>query len=224
MAASMVTATEVGGDYYDIVPLEDGGFWLGIGDVSGHGLNAGLMMMMLQSGLAALMRDDHITDPAKLVCQVNRMLYENMRIRLGTGDFATLSLYRFYPDGRFMIAGAHEETLVWRARAGRLERIPIEGMWVGVAESIESKIRSREQRLDEGDFLVAYTDGIIEAKIGAEQFGIERLEHRIEQLHREPAEMICSSVFRTVTEVSPELTDDRTLLVVRRIDRPQASA
>jgi predicted ATPase/serine phosphatase RsbU (regulator of sigma subunit) len=216
VAASMVTASEVGGDYYDVVPVDDGGFWLGIGDVSGHGLNAGLMMMMLQSGLAALMRDGTGEDPARLVCQVNRMLYENMRVRLGSADFATLALFRFHPDGRFAIAGAHEETLVWRARTRRLERLPIEGVWVGIAQAIEPKIRSREHRLDEGDFIVAYTDGIIEAKIGPEQFGIERLERQIEQLHGESAETICRSVFRTITEIAPELTDDRTLLVIRR--------
>ena len=65
IAAAMQTATEVGGDYYDLLPTADGGFWLGIGDVSGHGLNAGLVMLMLQSGLASLMRSDACVDPAE---------------------------------------------------------------------------------------------------------------------------------------------------------------
>jgi serine phosphatase RsbU (regulator of sigma subunit) len=216
MAASMVTASEVGGDYYDIVPADDGGFWLGIGDVSGHGLNAGLMMMMLQSGLATLMRASRDGDPAQLVCQVNRMLYENMNVRLATGDYATLSLFRFFPDGRFLIAGAHEETLIWRARTQTFERIPIEGVWVGVTDSIEEAIRSREFRLEEGDLLAAYTDGIIEAWIGKEEFGLGRLEESIASFHDEPAARICSGVFDVVSKSSPDLTDDRTLLVIRR--------
>jgi serine phosphatase RsbU (regulator of sigma subunit) len=145
-----------------------------------------------------------------------------MHVRLATGDFATLSLYRFFPDGRFLIAGAHEETLIWRARTQRVERIPIEGVWVGVVESIEDRISSREYRLEEGDLLAAYTDGIIEARIGPDEFGVDRLEQSIASLHGEPAARICSGVFEAVTRCSPDPTDDRTLLVVRRASTARA--
>ena len=55
IAAAMQPATEVGGDYYDVVPVDDG-CWLGIGDVAGHGLGTGLVMLMMQSGIGALAR------------------------------------------------------------------------------------------------------------------------------------------------------------------------
>src|SRR5499427_5838204 len=56
IAARMRRATEVGGDYYDVLPTEDG-CWLGIGDVAGHGLPAGIIMLTIQSAIAALTQD-----------------------------------------------------------------------------------------------------------------------------------------------------------------------
>ena len=59
----MIPATEVGGDYYDVLPVP-GGCWLGIGDVAGHGLNAGLIMLMIQCSVASLVRRDPNTSPS----------------------------------------------------------------------------------------------------------------------------------------------------------------
>jgi sigma-B regulation protein RsbU (phosphoserine phosphatase) len=213
----MVTASEVGGDYYDLQPTEDGGCWLGIGDVSGHGLDAGLMMLMIQSSLGTLMRRDPDADPSSLVCQMNRMLHENIRVRLGRDDFATLSLFRFYPDGRYVVAGAHEDVIVWRARTGRCEQIPTEGSWIGIRERAEKLMPNRQNRLEKGDLMILYTDGITEARDDAgEQLGIDRLSESLERLHGEPVATICSSILEQARTWANVQDDDQTLVVLRR--------
>ena len=78
IAATMVPATEVGGDYYDVLP-GSGGCWLGIGDVAGHGLRPGLVMMMLQSIVAALGRENFGAAPREIVKIVNAVLYDNVQ-------------------------------------------------------------------------------------------------------------------------------------------------
>jgi sigma-B regulation protein RsbU (phosphoserine phosphatase) len=217
IAASMLTASEVGGDYYDLHPTADGGCWLGIGDVSGHGLNSGLVMLMIQSGLATLMWRDPQAQPADLVALLNRMLYENIRVRLGRDDFATLSLLRFFPDNRFVVAGAHEDIIVWRAATGRCERIPTRGTWLGIAENTERQLKNQEHRLEPGDVMVLYTDGITEAKSADGQlYDIDRLCAAVERAHAKPTTDICRDILDGVRQWASEQADDQTLVVLRR--------
>jgi predicted ATPase/serine phosphatase RsbU (regulator of sigma subunit)/tRNA A-37 threonylcarbamoyl transferase component Bud32 len=218
IAASMVTASEVGGDYYDLWPTEDGGCWLGIGDVSGHGLNAGLMMMMIQSSLGTLMRRDPDAPPSNLVCLMNRMVHENIRTRLGRDDYATLSLFRFHPDGRFVLAGAHEEPVVWRASTGQCEHIPTNGIWVGVRLKAESVMPDQEHRLERGDVMMLYTDGLTEARNGAgEQLGLQRMADTLQGLHDAPGADICSRILELAKSWAPVQDDDQTIIIVRRV-------
>src|SRR5579871_1388524 len=77
----MVPATEVGGDYFDVLPFPDGG-WLGIGDVAGHGLHSGLVMMMIQSIVAAITNDRFDASPADVWRALNAVLYDNVHTRL----------------------------------------------------------------------------------------------------------------------------------------------
>ncbi len=220
VAAVMQTATEVGGDYYDMVPTDDGGCWLGIGDVSGHGLNAGLVMLMIQSGLAPLLRSASWADPAKLLCMLNPAIHENVRCRLKRDDYVTLSLFRFFPDGRFLVAGAHEEIVVWRARTGQCEQLEARGTWIGMVEKIENATSNREGRLEDGDVMVLFTDGIVEARSpSGDQFGLKRLVDLTAVAHDEPVGEICRRVLDAVTEWSPERQDDQTMVALRRGNR-----
>jgi predicted ATPase/serine phosphatase RsbU (regulator of sigma subunit) len=220
IAAAMRTASQVGGDYYDVLPTEDGGFWLGIGDVSGHGLDAGLVMLMLQSGLASLMRSDAWVDPTRLLCLLNRAMYDNVRRRLGRDDYATLSLFRFFPDGHFIFAGAHEEILVWRARTGRWEAIETRGAWIGTIERIESSTVTREGHLQDGDLMLLFTDGIVEARNqGSEQFGLDRLTEIAAQDRTQPVTEICRRILDGVQAWAERQDDDQTVVLVRRTKR-----
>jgi predicted ATPase/serine phosphatase RsbU (regulator of sigma subunit)/tRNA A-37 threonylcarbamoyl transferase component Bud32 len=216
VAARMATASEVGGDYYDLQQTPDGGCWIGVGDVSGHGLNAGLIMLMIQSGLSCLMRRDPMAEPVGLLSLLNRMLYDNIRERLERDDFATLSLLRFYPDGRFVVAGAHEDVIVWRQASGTCEIIPTTGVWMGITENAGSKLHNGEHQLRRGDVLLLYTDGLTEARSPeGELFGLQRLVQAIQDLHGEPMADVCDRIFERVQAWSTQQEDDRSLVVLR---------
>jgi len=216
IAGRMLTATEVGGDYYDVIPANGAGLWIGIGDVSGHGLNAGLMMLMLQSSIATLVRRDPHGDPANLFSLANRVLYDNVQCRLEAEHHATLSLLRFDTDGGFQLAGAHDEPVIWRAGERRCRRIPTPGTWLGIFEDVASITRTSSHHLEPGDVMVLYTDGITEARNGAgQQFGIERLMQALAEAHDRPAAAICDHLFQRVLDWTNARADDQTAIVVR---------
>lgn len=215
LAARMVPATEVGGDYYDVLPVNSGAF-IGIGDVTGHGLTAGLVMLMLQNATAALVRTNPNASPRDLVCQLNEVIYENVRKRLRRNEHATYSLLRYHLDGRMVYAGAHEELIVCRAATGRCERLPVQGTWVGAMKSVERFTQDASFQLQPGDVLVLYSDGLTEAmNAEGEQFGVERLCAEVERLQRSASEQICEGLLTAVKAWAPQQADDITVMALR---------
>jgi phosphoserine phosphatase RsbU/P len=215
IAATMLPATEVGGDYYDVLPTQHG-CWIGIGDVAGHGLRSGLVMMMLQSVVSALVRSNPDSAPRDVLRVVNAVLYENVRERLAQDEHATLSLIRYRDTGELHFAGAHEDMLVLRAETGQVEVVPTLGTWVGATKDIEAATQDTVFQLRDGDLLLLYTDGVIEARNGAgKQFGPERLMHELGRSPKEPVQAIRDRLCSVVTEFMVEQRDDIALLVAR---------
>jgi serine phosphatase RsbU (regulator of sigma subunit) len=216
IAAQMIAAAEVGGDYYDVRPTADG-CWLGIGDVAGHGLSAGLVMLMIQSGLSSLIMQTPDALPHQMLPALNRMLFQNLRLRMGRDDHATLTVLRYFADGRLAYAGAHEDIVVCN-QAGQARAITTHGTWVGISEDISHELESRVIQLCPGDLVVLYTDGIPEARHGPEAFGLPRFLAEIEKRHAQPVAEILSGIMRTVFDFcagNPQ--DDATLLVLRYV-------
>jgi len=215
IAATMLPATEVGGDYYDVLPTPNG-CWLGIGDVAGHGLRPGLVMMMLQSVVSALVRSNPDAAPRDVLKVVNGVLYENVRERLRQDEHATLSLIKYRQDGELVFSGAHEDMLVLRAETSQVELVPTLGTWVGATRDIDDATQESRYRLRDGDVLLLYTDGVIEAQNSAgEHFGVERLSRELQRLGREPATEIRDGLCAAVTGFMAEQKDDIAILVAR---------
>lgn len=215
VVAVMEPATEVGGDYYDVLPF-DGGAWIGIGDVAGHGLRPGIVMVMLQSVVAAVTTLAPETRPRDLIHVVNQVLYDNVRGRLEQDEHATLSVIRYERDGTLSFAGAHEDLIIWRFETGRCELIPTEGTWVAATRDIDAVTHDRQARLQPGDVLVLYTDGAIEAQNEqGERFGIERIVALLEANGRRPVAEIRDQVLAELRSFAPLRDDDVALLVAR---------
>jgi PAS domain S-box-containing protein len=215
IAARMETFTEVGGDYYDVIPVE-GGAWIGIGDVSGHGLTAGLSMLMLQSAVGATVRGLPSAAPSEIITHVNRLLLDNVRNRLRRDDYATFSLLRYCDDGRVVVAGCHEDVLVFRAATGAIERFAPEGTWLGISDAPPAKEDLRLQ-LSTGDVLLLLTDGATEARNDrGEMLGIERMCEALRELARGSVETICAALWQRIEAWTQARFDDVTLLVARR--------
>jgi serine phosphatase RsbU (regulator of sigma subunit) len=220
----MIPAAEVGGDYYDVLPTIDG-CWFGIGDVAGHGLEAGLVMLQAQSAVKALVAGRREISPADVLAEVNRVVYDNSRRSSGRKLHMTLSVMRYWDDGRVEIAGAHQDVIVYRAATGRCEQIEARGTWIGLVPDIASATGTTSTRLADGDALVLYTDGLTEA--GAHEgdgFGVERLCSTIESIASPSPERIRDTVLDTVSKWSANHPDDITLVVAQRRAEPAAVA
>ena len=213
--ATMVPAVNVGGDYYDIHPTSDG-CWLGIGDVVGHGLRSGLIMLMLQSTVSGLIKGNPLATPKDVICTANAVLYENIRTRLKHDEHMTLCLLRITQDGRVRFAGAHEEILVYRANSGRCERVLTEGIWSGIVPDMTGVAKNQELQLMRGDLLVLYTDGLVEARdIRGRFYTLERFVSEVERVGELPVAQICSQLIDAVRSWMSSQQDDLTLVVAR---------
>jgi len=215
VAAAMRPASEVGGDYYDFLPTSDGA-WIGIGDVAGHGLSAGLVMLMVQSIVAALAREGQTTTPREVVCRLNAVLFENIRDRLANDEHVTFTLLRYFRDGRVSFAGAHEDIVVWRKRLGVCETISTPGTWLGAVPDISRFTVDSELRLEPGDVLLLYTDGITEAMDATgQQLGLGRICEALNEVAEAPVDAIRDDLLGLVGNWARTQVDDVTLLVLR---------
>ena len=216
LAAKMVPASEVGGDYYDAFAVGNGGY-IGIGDVAGHGLTSGLVMLMTQSAIAALARKSPDAPPSDLVCALNTVLHDNIRHRLQNKEHVTFTLLRYARGGKLTFAGAHEEICVYREKTGKVELVPTPGTWLGAVRDVRKHTVDSTLDLDHGDVVLLYTDGVTEARAASgEQFGLERLTRLLETSADLPMTALVERLYKAVAAHAKELDDDVTLLAFRR--------
>lgn len=217
IAATMLPATEVGGDYFDVVPFE-GGCWIGIGDVAGHGLPTGLVMLMIQSIVAATTRITPNASAGAAWKSVNNVLYDNIK-RLKQDEYATLSLIRYEANGALSLAGAHEELIVYRSETGKCGTLPLVGMWAGIASVSDPVMPETGTQLNPGDILLLYTDGVTESMNAVqEQFGVERLCREMEAVAGATTDVteIRDYLIASVQSWNKAPSDDITVVVIRR--------
>jgi sigma-B regulation protein RsbU (phosphoserine phosphatase) len=180
-------------------------------------------MMMLQSIVSALVRKNPASKPSDILEVLNRVLYENIRHRLGSDEHVTFSLLHLQPEGRLTFAGAHEDLIVCRAATGRVERISTPGPWVGAVRSVKASAADRTAHLETGDLLVLHTDGVTEARNATgEEYGIDRLVAEVEKHQSQPVDLLRQRLVESVTEWMATQHDDVTLLVLRY--RPTSGA
>lgn len=218
IAGYMAAADEVGGDYYDVLQA-DGIVTLGIGDVTGHGLESGLLMLMTQTAVRTL-KEVREYDPVKFLDTLNRTIYKNVQ-RMNSEKNLTLAILN-YASGLLSISGQHEETLVVR-KSGAVERVDtIElGMPIGLDEDIADLISHTTVELQPGDGVVLYTDGIPEARdIDKKFYGLERLCEVVSSHWHLDAEQIKQAVIEDLRRFIGEqkVFDDITLLVLKHED------
>lgn len=216
ISAQMLPASEVGGDYYDVIPCPDGGCWIAIGDVAGHGLPAGLVMLMVQSAMSALVRGLPNATPRDLVTTLNRLLFDNIRNRMRSDEHVTFMAARYYPDGRFVYAGAHETMILLRHGQTECELVETAGTWLAIIDDISGAIKDQSISLHEGDVLCLYTDGITESfDEKRQQFGLSGLCGVIAENRERPIADVQAAIVNRVRSWSTTQTDDLTLLLLR---------
>jgi hypothetical protein len=186
-------------------------------NVTGHGLLAGMIMLMLQTAVSTLVSTLPEASPAQLVCRLNRVMRSNIRDRLNESDHATFVLLRYRSGGLVTLAGAHDEIVIYRAATDRCERLSPQGVWLGIADDIEEYTSDQQFSLAPGDVLLLYTDGLIEARsANGEEFGLERVEQILRASARTGVAAIQEHLLAAVRAWTPVQQDDVTLIVARQ--------
>ncbi len=216
IAGYMEPADEVGGDYYDVLRSGET-VKIGMGDVTGHGLESGIVMLMTQTAVRTLLNAG-ITDSVHFLDVLNRTIFDNVG-RIEADKSLTLCLLD-YRAGRLTLSGQHEEMIVVR-RDGEAELVDTVdlGFPIGLDEDIRDFIAETTMTLETGDGVVLYTDGITEAENPAgEQYGLERLRALIQQQWAHPAQAVMQTVIDDVREFvdGHEIYDDISLLVLKQ--------
>ena len=210
--AVSLPATAFTGDFYFTHRYEDR-LWFALGDVAGKGLSAAVVMAMIQEELEHRIVSCASTrcDPAATMGR----LHEFLRPIVPRNRFATAVIGHLADDGTLRIVNAgHCPPLVMRAD-GRIESIASSGPVVGMLS--ESRWNSHTTRLEPGEMLILYSDGLIEARSTSdEEFGIDRLEAVLRTQPRTSARQTAEAVLAAVERHVASREDDLTLVVVRR--------
>jgi hypothetical protein len=171
-------ATEVGGDFYDVLELEDGRLAVAVGDVAGHGVSSGLIMSMTKSALAVQVAYD--PEVAPVFATLNRMVYQSARRRLLT----TLCYALVDPRSRQVLYASAGHLFPYRlsptgGAEAKVEALESVAYPLGARPELE--LRARSVELEAGDLLFLFSDGLVEAQAqGTEEvFGFERLERSL---------------------------------------------
>ena len=215
IASLYEAAFDVGGDFFDLVPLRhaDERLAIVIGDVSGKSVSGALLMVATLAAFRETLR--HTSDPAEVLETVNQRL----RRHIQRDRFVTAFCGILDPcTGHLVYASAgHCRPLAARGTAALVEELPAKGTALGILES--PGVRRFETNLASGDSLFIYSDGVTEALNGQyEMFGEERLCTALEQAHRRGAHAAVDAVLARVRAFrrGAFASDDVTMVAVHR--------
>jgi len=200
----------VGGDYFDFA-VDHGRLNFALGDVSGKGTGAALLMTVLRASVRGHWADG---EPAEAVTRINRTVCQNVT----PGKYITFFMGRLEPDsGRVSYVNAgHNPPIVVRAD-GTLDSLTTGGVVLGLFE--EGAYEQATTRLDHGDVLVVFSDGVTETwNHDDEEFGDARLAELVRQGRDLDAPALEAGILRELDRFSQgtKATDDRTLIVIKR--------
>ncbi|MBE0564396.1 MAG: SpoIIE family protein phosphatase [Krumholzibacteria bacterium] len=213
IAGATRPAWDVGGDYFDYIPLDDGRWGLALGDVSGKGIPAALLMANLQATLRGVALQDLPCHQGMAWC--NRLLHRSTAAdRFATLFYCVLDPARHHLQ--YCNAG-HEHPLILARDGSVRARLDQGGIPAGILA--DPGYESGEAALDPGDMLLVYSDGATDMENGREEpFGIARLLETVCHHRDAGAALIATTVMEEVRRhaAGEPPTDDTTLLIVKR--------
>lgn len=222
MVAKTRSAAEIGGDSFDFIKSNNQTMFY-IGDVTGHGVPAGLIMMMVNILLRAFAPMHQKT--SDILIKTNSIIHP----RIAANMFMTLVMLRWDEDDQrlFYTGCGHEHYLHYHASTGKCEAVKCGGIALGMVPEIKNMVQEKEINFQEGDILALYTDGIAEAKNAqGEMFGVERLRQVVEEFGgRTSSESVFDNISRRFGEFVGKYSDqkdDITLIVLKNRGRNYA--
>ncbi len=206
-----IPSETVGGDYYDFIPIIENQVGIAIGDVSGKGIPAALIMASFRASLIAEIRNNYAI--RSIMFKVNNLLFEST-----DSDIYVTAVYGVLDTKNriFTFTNAGHNAPIFRHADGRMEYLIEGGVTLGTFEN--SKYEERPLSLSSGDIIVLYTDGVTEAKNEEEEeFGTKRLKQVINDSHKLSAAQIQENIYKVVKDFTSNLpqADDLTMIVIK---------
>lgn len=218
IAAKSKPATEVGGDSFNVITVNEKTYAY-LGDVTGHGVAAGLIMTMVSSLVSVFA--EHYDNAYDIVVNVNK----NIKKHVKKAMFMTMVLLSWdHKTKKLTYVGAgHEYILVYRADTGECEAIMSGGVAIGMVPDNSKIVKEKEIKLNEGDFVMLYTDGITEARNKDEElYGLDKLKDRFKEFAAQySADGVHYHIAKDVSDFmrGHKQDDDMTLIVMKRDDK-----
>jgi serine phosphatase RsbU (regulator of sigma subunit) len=225
VVAKTRTASEVGGDTFDFVMSPDGNqLFIYIGDVTGHGVPAGLIMMMVDTLVTAMVFRG-VNNGRDLVVHTNSLLTPRINSRL----FMTSVVLRWDKQAQKMYytGAGHEHVLVYHTKTETVDSIRSGGIALGMIPDVSKITQEKEIPLEIGDSIILYTDGITEAKNKTgDMYGVKRLAESLKKHgYRPSAESIFDNLTKDFANFVGEYmqTDDITMIVIKYLGKDAAT-
>jgi serine phosphatase RsbU (regulator of sigma subunit) len=212
----MSSAKEIGGDYYDFIEGSDRLLRIVVGDVSGKGIPAGLFMVMARTIVRSLAGRGR--GPKEILALANNVLHSNIE----EDEFMSMILLSRHPDEeRFLFTNAgHEGILHYKREEDEVFLVPPDGFALGIFKDIDSYLHEGSIVLKEGDFIAAYSDGIIECRNrSGTLYGIDRFKKVLKRNARADSPTMVERVFKDLGRFmgGREQADDMTLVLVKKV-------
>jgi len=213
IAGINIPSTEIGGDYYDFIPIVENQYGIAIGDVSGKGIPASLIMAAFRASLKAEIRNNFAI--RAILYKVNNLLFESTE-----QDRFVTAVYGVFDarSGIFTFSNAGHNPPILRRASGKIEYLKDGGVALGALPN--SEYQERPISLVSGDTLLFYTDGVTEVfNDDGEEFGVGRLLDVLDSTHSQPSARIIDSIVSAATAFgSPKRdTDDLTMIVIKML-------
>jgi len=217
IAAEYKAARLVSGDYYDYIRVDEDRYGIAIGDVCGKGIAASLIMAMCRSNLRSRAPDN--LSPASVLHSVNHSIFPDIR-----EDMFVSLLYLIVERGSreiTMARAGHEPPILFRRATGEIELLEPPGLAAGIDEGpvFKRAVKDYRFRMESGDILVLYTDGIIESENSeGDEFGIDRLCRLVAENSERSSQDLVNFITAEVSEFSAGMaqTDDITLIAIEK--------
>ncbi len=209
----MKPADEVGGDYYDVIDGHEY-VWVLIGDVSGHGFASGQIMTMVQTAFQTLIRENPDRSPSELLKIANIPITYNIQNAFEDElKYVTINALQLSKDGNVKYAGLHQDIWIYRKSKNDIEVLPTEGIWLGVDIPGRREV-DLEFKLEEGDIILLYTDGLTESELDGQMLENKPLEI-LKNYGNQSLEEIKDKILELISQC--RVRDDITFLLIKKI-------
>jgi serine phosphatase RsbU (regulator of sigma subunit) len=212
LSCYMKPAEDVTGDYYDIINC-DNRDWVMIGDVSGHGVPAGLIMMMVQASLRSLVIENENIEPSELLRFINKAIGHNLTL-MNMKKFMTITAIALSSRGEAVLSGRHEDILLYEAATKEVKSIRTDGICLSNWK-LGNDDKNISFSLNQGDTMLLYTDGIIDSRNRDDQmFSVSGLLKVFEEAGHKKVDEIKEDILLAIQDYN--LYDDATLIVIKK--------